>query len=74
MDSNKPWIEEYRTFGIPNTLEPYPRETVDHTLRLAAEAYPQMGLVQCGFEMPYPVVLKTAKRLARAFCDWVAER
>ena len=28
-----------------------------------------MGLVQFGFEMPYPVVLKTAKRLARAFYD-----
>lgn len=69
MNNKAPWIDEYTTVGIPHTLEPYPRKAIDHTLALAAERYPQMGLVQFGFEMPYPLALQNARRLARAFYD-----
>ena len=69
VNGNTPWLREYDILGIPHTLEPYPREPIHHSLEVAAEKYPHMGLVQFDFEMPYPVVLQNARRLARNFYD-----
>lgn len=63
---NKPWFQEYREFGIPETLEPYPDEPLHSLLDESAENHPEMGLVQPGVEMKYPGVKDKVDRFATA--------
>lgn len=64
-----PWYAEYEEFGIPRSLEPYPDEPVHELLQIAAEEYPEQGLVQLGEKYPYPDVLDHVERLATALCE-----
>ncbi len=66
MEEQVPWRGEYKVFGIPETFEPYPDGPVHEILERAAQKHKKMGLVQLGYEMPYPVVLDHVKRLATA--------
>jgi long-chain acyl-CoA synthetase len=61
-----PWFEEYKTCGIPFSLEPYPDEPSHFFIDRAACHFPRMGCVQLGLELPYPEVRRQADRLAGA--------
>ncbi|MDJ0765134.1 MAG: AMP-binding protein [Myxococcota bacterium] len=67
MNANIPWKTEYKVFGIPETFEPYPDGPVFEILEKAATKHKKMGLVQLGYEMPYPAVLDHVERIACAF-------
>ncbi|MCP4602831.1 MAG: long-chain fatty acid--CoA ligase [Proteobacteria bacterium] len=62
-----PWLNEYKVFGIPKTFEPYPDSPVFELLERTAKKYSNMGLVQLGAEVKYPLVLEHVERLATAF-------
>ena len=62
-----PWYKEYRLFGLPRTLAPYPEEPVGHILDQAAGMFPRTGIIQNGFRLTYPEVKDHADRLATAF-------
>jgi long-chain acyl-CoA synthetase len=64
--SEKPWFPQYKTHGIPRTLEPYPKAPSHYFLDQAAEKYPSMGYVQLGYEMSYPEAREKSGRLAAA--------
>lgn len=67
MDPKKwPWHKEYRIFGIPNTLSPYPDRPVHEILTRTAKKYKKNGLVQNNFHITYPELEKHVKRLATA--------
>ncbi len=66
MAKKAPWVGEYKLFGIPETFEPYPDGPVFEILEEAARKHKKMGLVQLGYEMPYPLVLDHVERLATA--------
>jgi long-chain acyl-CoA synthetase len=61
-----PWFGEYRTCGIPITLEPYPDVPTHHFVDQAAERYPRMGCVQLGLELSYREIKGYADRLSGA--------
>ncbi|MBU0993694.1 MAG: acyl--CoA ligase [Proteobacteria bacterium] len=61
-----PWEKEYKVFGIPKTLTPYPDEPVFHALDVAAKKYKKQGLIQFNYKMTYPEVKDHADRLATA--------
>jgi long-chain acyl-CoA synthetase len=69
-----PWFKEYKTVGIPETLEPYPNEPTHYFLDLAAEKRPKLGCVQLGLEMTYPEVKDHANRLASALASMGVEK
>lgn len=64
--SLKPWFEEYKIHGIPQTLMPYPLKPTHALLDEAAVKYKKMGFVQMGYCMPYPEAKDKADRLANA--------
>ncbi len=66
MTAKMPWIKEYKVFGIPETLAPYPDKPVGNILDEAARLFPQTGLIQNKFKMTYPEVKDQADRLATA--------
>lgn len=66
QDYDLPWLEEYKVFGIPETLKPYPDRPVCDLLDMAAERYKNRGLIQLNFFMSYPEVKDHADRLATA--------
>lgn len=74
MIKEKPWLEEYKVFGIPRTLKPYPQKPVFWFLDEAARKYRKMGLVQLGLEMQYPEVKDKAERLANALASMGVEK
>ena len=69
MIREKPWLEEYKVFGLPRTLKPYPQKPVFWFVDEAAKKYRKMGLVQLGLEMRYPEVKDKAERLANALAS-----
>ncbi len=66
MNEKLPWLDEYKVFGIPETLQPYPDKPVYHILRETAEKYPDMGLIQLDYKLTYPRVKDHVNRLATA--------
>lgn len=64
MTAKMPWFKEYKVFGIPETLAPYPDKPVGSLLDDAAEKYKRTGLIQNNFKMTYPEVKDHADRLA----------
>ncbi|MDA8141823.1 MAG: AMP-binding protein [Desulfobacteraceae bacterium] len=67
MSSAKlPWASEYRVFGIPRTLAPYPDEPVYEILATTAKKYKKNGLIQNNFKITYPKVYDHVLRLATA--------
>ena len=66
MNKSFPWKREYSIFGIPHTFAPYTDEPVHSMLYLAAERYPNMGLICGGYHMCYPEVKDQSMRLASA--------
>ena len=64
-----PWEKEYKVFGIPRTLSPYPDEPVFHALDVAANKYKKQGLIQFNYKMTYPELKDNADRLATALAD-----
>ncbi|NPV60340.1 MAG: AMP-binding protein [Actinobacteria bacterium] len=69
-----PWFKEYRLFGVPETLEPYPDEPTHFFLDQAAERCPRLGCVQLGLEMSYAEVKEHADRLANALAAMGVEK
>jgi len=69
-----PWFKEYKTVGIPESLEPYPNEPTHYFLDLAAEKRPRLGCVQLGLEMTYPELKDHANRLASALAAMGVEK
>ncbi len=65
-DNRYPWLKEYRVFGIPENLEPYPAGPVHHILETAAVKYPDMGLICNGGFIAYPRVFDHSARLGAA--------
>lgn len=61
-----PWLEEYRTCGIPVTLEPYPDEPSHFFVQRAARQFPRMGCVQLGLEISYVEIDALSDSLALA--------
>ncbi|MBC7229473.1 MAG: AMP-binding protein [Actinobacteria bacterium] len=69
-----PWFKEYRLFGVPETLEPYPDEPTHFFLDQAAVTCPRLGCVQLGLEMSYAEVKEHADRLASALAAMGVEK
>lgn len=63
---NLPWEKEYRVFGIPKTLKPYPDAPVYDILATAAQKFKKNGLIQNNFKMTYPKLKDHVDRLATA--------
>ena len=66
MTGDAPWAEEYQTFGVPDTLEPYPAEPVHSLLDDSAAEYPDQLIAQQGVELTYEEVADLTDRLASA--------
>ncbi len=62
----KPWFEEYKVHGIPQSLKPYPLKPTHALLDEAAAKNKKMGFVQMGYTMLYPEAKDKADRLANA--------
>lgn len=62
-----PWINEYKVFGIPKTLAPYPERPVCDTLDNAAKKFKKQGLIQLDYKMNYPDVKEHVECLATSF-------
>lgn len=62
-----PWIKEYKVFGIPKTLGPYPDRPVYDTLDNAAKKFKKQGLIQLDYKMNYPEVKEHVECLATSF-------
>ncbi|MBI9090050.1 MAG: acyl--CoA ligase [Desulfobacterium sp.] len=62
----EPWLKEYRVFGMPRTLTPYPDGPVFDSLDHAAKKYKKQGLIQFNYKMTYPKVRHHALCLAKA--------
>lgn len=73
-DDEPPWFEEYDTFGIPRSLEPYPDEPGHRFLYRTAEEHPEQGLIQHGRKYPYPDVVEDVDRLATALRERGVEK
>ncbi len=61
-----PWMQEYKVFGIPETIKPYPEKAVGHILDDAAGKFKKQGFIQNHYKMTYPEVRDQANRLASA--------
>jgi long-chain acyl-CoA synthetase len=68
-DPERPWLTEYETYGIDETLEPYPDHAVHGFLETAAAEYPEQGLVQRGAKVTYDTVLEDVEQLATALSE-----
>ncbi len=66
MTAKMPWFKEYKVFGIPETLAPYPDKPVGDILDEAARKFKRTGVIQNKFKMTYPEVKDHADRLAAA--------
>lgn len=64
----KPWFGEYKLCRMPETLAPYPNISAFHLLEMAAEKYPDAGVVQLGTKLRYAQILGQSRRLAAALC------
>lgn len=62
-----PWEKEYRVFGIPRSLKPYPDKPACHILDTAAKKFKKTGAIQYNFKMTYPQLKDHADRLATSF-------
>ncbi|WP_247008396.1 AMP-binding protein [Halorientalis litorea] len=71
---DKPWFREYDSFGVPETLEPYPDQPVHQFLYDAAESYPDQGLVQLGQKYEYPELADHVDSLATALRERGVEK
>lgn len=69
MTAKMPWLKEYKVFGIPETLAPYPDQPVGAILDDAARMFKRTGIIQNNFKMTYPEVNDHADRLAAALVD-----
>lgn len=61
-----PWLKEYKIFGIPPTLKPYPDRPVYHILEQAAKKFKKNGVIQFNHKTTYPEVKDRVYRLAAA--------
>lgn len=67
--TERPWYEEYESFGIDRTLEPYPDHPLHGYLYDAAEQYPNQGIVQSGRHVSYKELREDVDALAAALQD-----
>lgn len=72
--NSKPWFEEYKVHGIPETLKPYPLKPTHALVDEAAIKHKKMGFVQMGYTMLYPEVKDKADRLANALLAMGVQR
>lgn len=61
-----PWVNEYKVFGIPESLAPYPDAPVFDVLDMAARKYKKTGVIQYNYKMSYPEIKNHVDRLATA--------
>ncbi len=66
QEYSKPWFEEFKVHGIPQSLAPYPLKPTHALLDEAAVKNKKMGFVQLGYTMLYPEAKDKADRLANA--------
>jgi acyl-CoA synthetase (AMP-forming)/AMP-acid ligase II len=71
---SKPWFEEYKVHGIPQSLKPYPLKPSHTILDEAAIKHKKMGFVQMGYTMLYPEAKDKADRLANALATMGVEK
>ena len=71
---DKPWFREYDSFGVPETLEPYPDQPVHQLLYDTAESHPDQGLVQLGQKYEYPELVDHVDSLATALRERGVEK
>lgn len=64
MTVKMPWLKEYKVFGIPETLAPYPEKSVGDILDDTARKFTKTGLIQNNFKITYPEVKDQVDRLA----------
>lgn len=64
-----PWSNEYKVFGIPSSLAPYPDKPAFHLLDTAAKKFKKNGVIQFNCKMTYPEIKDHADRLATAFTN-----
>ena len=64
--SKAPWSKEYKVFGIPESLAPYPDEPVFNVLDKAAKQFKKTGVIQYNYKMTYPEIKDHVDRLASA--------
>jgi long-chain acyl-CoA synthetase len=64
-----PWHKEYKIFGTPRTLKPYPDKPVYQILLDTARDCKNVGLVQMNYQMTYPQVKDHVERLATALVN-----
>jgi acyl-CoA synthetase (AMP-forming)/AMP-acid ligase II len=69
-----PWFSEYKTCGIPETLEPYPNEPTHFLVDRAARQFPKMSCVQLGLELSYAELKEHADKLANALAGMGIEK
>ncbi|MFB6178814.1 MAG: class I adenylate-forming enzyme family protein [Halorientalis sp.] len=74
MPAELPWAEEYREFGIPETLEPYPEKPVHSLLEESAQEYPEQIIVHQGAEYTYEEVVEMTDKLANALGERGVEK
>jgi len=70
IEQNLPWEKEYRVFGIPRTLKPYPDAPVYDILAIAAQKFKKNGVIQNNFKMTYPELKDHVDRLATALAGF----
>jgi long-chain acyl-CoA synthetase len=73
-EMGKPWFREYREFGIPESLRPYPDTPVHEIIEEAATDYPDAGFVQRGRTVTYPELHDHVERLATALRERGVEK
>jgi long-chain acyl-CoA synthetase len=66
MSESRPWHREYETYGIEETLEPYPDHLVHQFLYGAAEQFPEQGVVQGDRKITYGELVDDVEALAAA--------
>ncbi len=74
IERERPWFREYESFGIQETLRPYPDRPVHRLLADAAEEHPEAGVVQRGRTVKYPELHDHVERLATALRERGVEK
>lgn len=74
MSSGEPWEAEYRQFGVPDSLKPYPDEPVHSLLDDAATEYPEQLIVHEGAEITYAEAAELTDQLAAALRERGVEK
>jgi len=66
MTDKHPWHTEYEDFGIDQSLEPYPEQSVHQFFTDAADFHPEQGIVQHDQHFSYEQLQNDVTALAAA--------